>query len=156
MLDLDRWAESVDKEIRQEQESRASVREEFIIRRKLIEGHAIRLWNELIDEFRARCDAFNSLKGHPVIVFDQSGVYSFTVRRDGGIDTLTGTYDPVTNFIGVTARSCRLYESYQPQVIASGDGQVVLASKNDRSYACSEIAENCLGPFIKSCLRANI
>jgi hypothetical protein len=150
---LERWARNLDREVEETRQQEAAQRTEFILRRQLIDSQGPLLWEGLQEAFKARCEAYNKMKGKTVFVFSMLSSLMFIVKPDGGVQTLTSVYDPRTKAVRIDS-SCGISMRCTPTVLTCGDGEVVY-NTTDRGLEKSEvIAATCLEPFFKVCLGA--
>jgi hypothetical protein len=157
MIDPEKWAEQMDKELRAEEEKNAAQGQVFLAKRKLLDEHTPLLFKLLTGTLTQLATAFNKRRGNALNVEDEGGD-QFAIRRssDAGAALLSVQFQHLQNTIGVLITPGSWFQNYEAKVIpGSGEGIVRLSHQdpetgNKRIVEVDEIASVALEELLKT------
>jgi hypothetical protein len=154
MIDPDKWAETIENELRQREEADANKGEIFLAKRRLLDSQSPLLWKELAQTMRDLATAFN--KRRNILTIHDEGE-SLSVRRsdDMGAAHLSAGFLRPQNKITLMIQPGSLFQSYAAKVIpGTGEGVVCLVREDSEAgsktqYSVEEIATAAMEELIK-------
>jgi hypothetical protein len=139
MINPEKWAEKMDNELRQAEESDAAKGQVFLAKRKLLDSHAPLLWEQLTRSLAELANAFNRRRNAALTIDDGGG--TFCVRRsdDAGAAVLTAAFRRLENVITIHILPSNWFRSYAAKVIpGSGEGMVCLVLKDPENNTSNQ------------------
>jgi hypothetical protein len=145
MFDPDKWAESVDRTLKDVSEKRRQQAEAFTERRKLLQQEAPSLWPKLKAAFKQLCDSFNKRQGREALLLADTSPEMFLIRLvDSPNMVATVLRDHAHGSLSVTVGQYK--EAYKVVVIEDGSGSVTYA-KGNIPLSAEEIALIAMNAF---------
>lgn len=150
MFDPDKWAESVDNQLKKRADQANQSQQMFLERRKMLAQEGPLFWPKVREASKQCCDAYNKRKQHEVLFFADIGDKVFTIKRTdaAGMELIVEQVRGIGYKINVQSQFPKYRQVYQPQIFDGGDGSVELCSSDNVPVTPEEVATAAMSAFL--------